>query len=152
MTRQSRRKTNQGEDEFQSPFGRLRATSHRCGICFFVLRHRKTAQRDFAVCSGLEKDFAKTWLPSATVYFFGLVLPFLEVIIGTLLILGLFTRLAAVFGGIVLTVLTTGLVIAGNSGGVAHNLIYSIIFFLLLYHADENGFCLDRKFGDRACK
>lgn len=122
------------------------------GFVFLFYGIEKLRSGILPFAQGLEKDFAKTWLPSATVYFFGLVLPFLEVIIGTLLILGLFTRLAAVFGGIVLTVLTTGLVIAGNSGGVAHNLIYSIIFFLLLYHADENGFCLDRKFGDRACK
>jgi len=122
------------------------------GFAFLFYGIEKLLGGILPFAQGLEKDFTKTWLPSTTVYLFGLVLPFLEVIIGSLLILGLFTRLAAVFGGIVVIVLTTGLIISGNSGGVAHNLIYSVIFFLLLYHADENSLCLDRKFGDRACK
>lgn len=92
---------------------------------------------------GHEKDFSTTWLPGSAVYSFGVALPFLELIAGSLLVLGMFTRFAAAFGGILLLLLTTGLTISGNPGAVAHNLIYSIIFFLLLHHADDNGMSLD---------
>lgn len=122
------------------------------GFVFLFYGIEKLRSGILPFAQGLEKDFSKTWLPSPTVFLFGLVLPFLEVIIGSLLILGLFTLLAATFGTLLLTVLTTGLIISGNSAGVAHNLIYSIIFFLLLYYADDNGFCLDRKFGNSDSK
>lgn len=114
------------------------------GFVFLVYAVEKLMTGPLQFSESLQKDFSKVWLPPAGVYIFGLVLPFLELVIGLLLILGLFTKFALILAGGLLVVLTIGLATLGNPGGVAHNLIFSIIIFLLLYHAEENGLCLDR--------
>ena len=93
---------------------------------------------------GLEKDFATTWLPARAVYVFGLLLPFLEVMVGVLLVLGFLRLFTLTFAGGLIVILTSGLAISGNPGGVAHNMIYALLIFLLLRHFEDDEICLDR--------
>src|SRR5579859_7335951 len=72
------------------------------GVGKFVVGLAATAQ-------WFQDGFAKTWLPPASVYAFSLALPFFEVTIGVLLILGLFTRYAAAVAGLLIMALTIGL-------------------------------------------
>jgi thiosulfate dehydrogenase (quinone) large subunit len=95
---------------------------------------------------GLEKQFADTFLPGTLVSLFGITLPFMEVLIGILLIAGLFTRYAIAFAGLLMVALTTGLAITGEPEGVGHNLIYSFILFGLLYYIGDNRWAFDRLF------
>ena len=48
-----------------------------------------------AFADGMTKGFEKSWLPSSMVHLFGSVLPFLELLTGILLIIGLKTKLAS---------------------------------------------------------
>jgi thiosulfate dehydrogenase [quinone] large subunit len=96
------------------------------------------------VAHGMQATFAKTWLPAQAVYLFTLILPFGEVVAGSLLILGWFTRYAAALAALLVLNLTVGLTIVGNSEVVAQNLIYAIGLFILQYLAEHNKLSIDR--------
>jgi thiosulfate dehydrogenase (quinone) large subunit len=56
----------------------------------------------------MAKNFKGTVLPDWFVYSFGLVLPFFETLIGTALVLGLFTRWALLAGSLLMSILIFG--------------------------------------------
>ncbi len=91
----------------------------------------------------MTRQFDRTFLPSVLVKAFTGALPSIEVVLGLLLLLGLFTRAALVLAGLVLIVLTTGLAILGNAPTVASNLLFLLVIWVLLSHAEENAFGLD---------
>jgi thiosulfate dehydrogenase (quinone) large subunit len=121
----------------------LRAT---IGFIFLVYGISKFLLGPVKFAEGLRQEFASTFLPQPMVYGFGLLLPFLEFGLGTLLVLGLFTRFALAITGLLLISLTAGVALRGQGDVVAHNLIYAAIVFLLMYHSDDNGICLDGLF------
>ncbi len=96
-----------------------------------------------ATAQGFQDGFAKTWLPGASVYAFSFALPFIEVTVGVLLILGLFTRYAAAVAGLLVMALTSGLTIKGSSTDVAINMGYAVALFILLYQVEDNGLSID---------
>jgi thiosulfate dehydrogenase [quinone] large subunit len=83
-------------------------------------------------------------LPSALVLPFAYALPFLEVLVGALLVLGLFQFAALVLGSLTMLGLTFGTVILGDPPTVAHNLQYALVFFVLLWFAEHDGYSVDR--------
>ena len=83
-------------------------------------------------------------LPSALVLPFAYALPFMEVLCGALILLGLFSAVALVLSGLLLVALTFGTVMLGDAPTVAHNLQYALVNFVLLWFADHNGFSVDR--------
>ena len=101
--------------------------------------------------AGLQQQFAGK-LPTALVVPFGYALPFLEVTVGTLLILGLFNQFGLTLAGLLIIALTLGKVIEGDPATVAHNLSYAIIIFVLLWLADYNRFSVDRLRRKQAAK
>jgi thiosulfate dehydrogenase (quinone) large subunit len=107
------------------------------GVGKFVVGVAATAQ-------GFQEAFAKTWVPPAGVYAFSVGLPFFEVTIGSLLILGLFTRFAAAVAGLLIMALTTGLTIKGSSQDVALNMGYAVALFILLHQVEDNELSVDR--------
>lgn len=94
---------------------------------------------------GLQQQFAKTWLPSEIVWFFGYLLPFVEVTVGGLLAIGLFTTIAALAGALLIRALTIGLAISGSAGAVANNLSYAVVLFLLIQLNDQNRLSIDAR-------
>ena len=96
-----------------------------------------------ATAQGFQDGFAKTWLPGASVYAFSFALPFFEVTIGVLLILGLFTRYAAAVAGLLIMALTAGLTIKGSSQDVALNMGYAVALFILLHKIEDNRLSID---------
>jgi len=74
---------------------------------------------------------------------FGYSLPFIEVLLGTLILLGLFNPISLLISGLLLIVLTFGMVILGDTPTVANNLIYVLINFALLYLAEYNFYSVD---------
>src|SRR5918911_12325 len=93
--------------------------------------------------AGMEKQFAGK-LPSALVLPFAYTLPFMEVVFGALILLGLFNSIALVASGLLLLALTFGTVMLGEAPTVAHNLQYALVNFVLLWLADYNGYSIDR--------
>jgi thiosulfate dehydrogenase [quinone] large subunit len=88
-------------------------------------------------------DFQATVLPSEMVHVFGLVLPFVEGLIGLLLILGFFTRAGLIAGGLLMAVLIFGTALRSEWNTIGMQLIYVAVYYLLLSKVDDNCYALD---------
>ena len=89
------------------------------------------------------EHLAKSPLPHSLTYGFSYAIPFLEAILGLTLILGVFTRIALIGGAVFMMLLTIG-VSANQQWDIAsQQLLYSAIFFLLLYLIEYNAFAVD---------
>ena len=97
--------------------------------------------------AGLMKQFEPTWFPPFAIITFGHVVPWVETIVGLLLIVGLFTRPALVVGGLLMTSLTFGTMFLQNFDLAWLQLTYAIAFFLLLAARPWNVISLDRMLG-----
>jgi thiosulfate dehydrogenase (quinone) large subunit len=93
--------------------------------------------------AGLETQFAGK-LPMFLIKPFGYALPFAEVIVGALIVFGLFNLFALVVSGLELIVLTFGVVVAGEFPSAAHNVQYALVNFVLLWFANYNGYSIDK--------
>lgn len=93
--------------------------------------------------AGMEKQFAGK-LPSALVVPFAYALPFMEVLFGALIVLGLFSTVALILSGLLLVALTFGTVMQGEFPTIAHNTQYALVNFVLLWFTDFNGYSVDR--------
>jgi thiosulfate dehydrogenase (quinone) large subunit len=96
-----------------------------------------------AFTAGLEKQFAGK-LPTELLVPFGYTLPFAEVAVGALIVLGLFNIVGLMLSGLLLIALTFGTIVEGNFPTVAHNVQYAFINSLLLWFAAYNGYSIDR--------
>jgi thiosulfate dehydrogenase [quinone] large subunit len=97
-----------------------------------------------AFAKQLVSHFAKTWLPDALVIGFAYVTPPVELLIGILVALGLFTRQGLVAGGLWMVALIFGSTLAADYDVVGIQLLYSLIFFVLLRHDVLNELSFDR--------
>jgi thiosulfate dehydrogenase (quinone) large subunit len=89
------------------------------------------------------EHLVKSPLPHSFAYGFSYAIPFLEAILGLTLILGVFTRISLVCGAVFMMALTIG-VAANQQWDVAgQQLVYSAVFFLLLFLIEHNAFALD---------
>ena len=89
-------------------------------------------------------QFSKTWLPERAVIAFAYVTPPAELLIGILVFLGLLTRLGLASGGLWMVALIFGSTLAGNYDVVGIQLLYSLIFFVLMRHESLNELSVDR--------
>jgi thiosulfate dehydrogenase (quinone) large subunit len=89
------------------------------------------------------EHMAKSPLPHSFTYAFSYVIPFFEAILGLTLILGVFTRLTLVCGAIFMMVLTLGVTANQQWDVASQQLLYSVVFFLLLYFIEHNSLALD---------
>jgi thiosulfate dehydrogenase [quinone] large subunit len=87
--------------------------------------------------------FAKTFLPGWSVYAFGLVLPWVETVLGLLLLLGFRTRIALVGSSALIFVLTFGTSIRQDWNTAGVQLIYAAIFAGLLVYREGDVYSLD---------
>ena len=94
--------------------------------------------------SHLAEQFSKSMLPPAIVSPFSLALPFLELITGALLILGLFTRFSCAMGVMLMLALILGSSMLEDWDNVFMQLIYGAYFSILYYFAFYNKYSLDR--------
>ncbi|MFL6208710.1 MAG: MauE/DoxX family redox-associated membrane protein [Pyrinomonadaceae bacterium] len=92
---------------------------------------------------GMNQRFAGK-LPAALVMPFAYALPFMEVLCGTLLLLGLFSGIALMLSGLLLVALTFGTVMLNDFPTVAHNTQYALVNFVLLWFVEHNDYSLDR--------
>jgi len=78
---------------------------------------------------------------------FAAVLPWVEATIGLLLLLGLFTRVAILAGAAVMVLLMAGASLAQDWDVAGLQLIYCVIYFLLLSYRERNFYSCDAWFG-----
>lgn len=97
---------------------------------------------------GMNQQFSGK-LPAFMVMPFAYAIPFCETTSGTLILFGLFSRMGLTLSGLLLIGLTFGLVILGQADKVAHNLIYVLANFALLWFLDLNRISLDALFAKK---
>ena len=92
-------------------------------------------------------QFSKSIIPIKLVSAFSMVLPFVELGLGILLILGLFTRFACVVGLIGMLALILGSCLIEQWDNVFSQTLYSLYFVMLYYYAFYNRYSFDRLLG-----
>jgi len=78
---------------------------------------------------------------------FAAVLPWVETILGVLLVLGLFSRFTLIVGALVMTALVIGTNLAQDWLVAGLQLPYCFIYYYLLVHLEQNSISLDSMFG-----
>lgn len=95
--------------------------------------------------NSMVKMFEGTRLPSAFVVPFAYVLPWLEGVIGLLILIGLRTREALIAGALLMLALTFGTALRQDWDIVAIQLFYSLVYALLIAALRFNTLSLDAK-------
>ena len=96
---------------------------------------------------GMVTEFGQSFLPMWLVQPFSYALPFLELLTGLLLILGLFTRFAIFVGAAVMLILILGSALIEEWQNVAIQMFYGVYFAGLLVFLEYNGVSLDARRG-----
>ncbi|MCF8714432.1 DoxX family membrane protein [Joostella atrarenae] len=96
-----------------------------------------------AFSNGIIKTFENSMLPEFLVIPFSYVLPFAELIFGLLLILGLFTRVAAIATSIVLLSLVFGSTLIESWGNITSQLIHIAFLVFVIQNIEENTYAID---------
>jgi thiosulfate dehydrogenase [quinone] large subunit len=112
------------------------------GVVFLFFGVGKFAGGVANFAGGMSERFSGK-LPSVFVLPFAYALPFAEVILGTLILIGLGARIALTLSGLLLIGLTFGTVMLGDAPTVAHNLQYAFVNFVLLWFSESNAFSVD---------
>jgi thiosulfate dehydrogenase (quinone) large subunit len=89
------------------------------------------------------EHLAKSPLPHSLAFGFSYAIPFLEAILGLTLILGVFTRISLVCGAVFMMALTIGVTSNQQWDIAGQQLLYSVVFFLLLFFIEHNTVALD---------
>jgi thiosulfate dehydrogenase [quinone] large subunit len=104
----------------------------------------------FRILSGTGKFAAtmaagmtKSPLPHGFVMGFGCCIPWLETVLGLMLILGLGTRVALVAGAMFMWALTFGVTSNQQWDVAGQQLLYSLVFFVLMFTVDYNRLAVD---------
>jgi len=91
----------------------------------------------------LNEQFARSPLPPGLVHLFGTVLPTVEGLIGLLLLIGLKTRWALIAASFLMMVLTFGAALVQDWSVAGTQLVYALIFSVLLFMRRYNSWSLD---------
>jgi thiosulfate dehydrogenase [quinone] large subunit len=102
-----------------------------------------------AFASTTAAEFNKTPLPTSLVHAFLVVVPFAELVLGTLTVLGLFTRWALTLGGLLIAALVFGTAMRSDWNTVGVQMIYAITYYFLLADRSSNRFSVDALLGSR---
>ncbi len=89
-------------------------------------------------------QFKNAVLPLAAVEVFSHALPFVELLTGVLLIMGLFTRFAAVIGVLIMLALIFGSSMIEQWENVFTQIVYGLCFALIYYFERYNYYSVDR--------
>ena len=89
------------------------------------------------------EQFAHTPLPSWSVHQFALILPFIEGLLGTLLLVGLRTRAALIGASLLMAVLTFGACLVQDWAAAGTQLMYALVLSALLFLHRYDGWSVD---------
>lgn len=116
----------------------------RLGLGMNFLMHGISRLPDLSgFAAHLEKTMARSWLPLPLVTAAGYTIPFVELVVGGLLLAGLFLRTTLVLGAIFMIGLTFGICLAQNWTVAAEQLIYLAIFAALLATVRQDRYSID---------
>ncbi|MGD1873155.1 MAG: DoxX family protein [Mastigocoleus sp.] len=90
-----------------------------------------------------------SYFPEPLVRINAFLVPIVELIVGILITLGLFTRAALVVTFGLMVILMLGVTSVQNWGAASSQLIYGIILFILLAGVSFNTFSIDHRFRER---
>jgi thiosulfate dehydrogenase [quinone] large subunit len=96
-----------------------------------------------AFANGAVHGMDKGPLPHALSLGFLYATPYIELVVGALLLVGLCTRLTLVAGSLFIIALTFGTTTIQNWAGAGGQLSYSIVFFILLWLVEANTISVD---------
>jgi thiosulfate dehydrogenase [quinone] large subunit len=96
-----------------------------------------------AFADGLVKLFGDTQLPALLVRPFGVGLVFVETIVGLLVLLGLWTRVALIVGSATMAAPIFGTALRSGWNTLAIQLLYAVIYAALLAARGYNAYSLD---------
>ena len=94
-------------------------------------------------------QFAQTPLPRWSVYSFGLSLPWIEALLGLLLLIGLRTRAALIGGGLLILTLTFGSSLIQDWSAAGSQLTYALAYTALLFLLRYNTWSIDQALAKR---
>jgi thiosulfate dehydrogenase (quinone) large subunit len=94
---------------------------------------------------GVVKSFAKTPLPAALVAPYAYAIPFVEVALGLLILIGIGLRYVLPLGAIYIMTLMIGTLMRADYLVVSEQLGYSLIFVLLIAFRSYDRFSYDRR-------
>ena len=89
--------------------------------------------------------FADTYLPLPLVHAFLYTLPFVEMVLGAMMILGLFTRWAMIGGSVMMLLLVYGNTARQEWGTAGNNMVYALYFWIMLALQDYDWLALDNR-------
>lgn len=97
-----------------------------------------------AFSEGMVNNFKESLMPGFLVLPFSYALPFVEFLLGVLLVLGWQTKQAAIVGGILMLVLMGGTTLIENWSALPSQMIH-LLFFVLVYEFNQsNSMALDQ--------
>jgi thiosulfate dehydrogenase (quinone) large subunit len=97
-----------------------------------------------AFAAYMDKQMHNAPLPGFLVHFVATVLPWCEATVGLLLVLGLWTSAALMAGSLLMLTLQIGTCLAQNWDVAGGQLMYVLLFFVLLTYAERNRWSMDR--------
>ena len=110
-------------------------------ICLHGVVRWAAGLRNFA--ESLLPMFQKTPLPAWSVYSFGYVLPVVEALVGACVLFGFQTKRALISGSVLMLVLMFGSTLRQDWPTVGIQLMYSLIYSLLLAGRRFNSYSVD---------
>jgi thiosulfate dehydrogenase [quinone] large subunit len=84
-----------------------------------------------------------SYIPVSMLSLFATVQPWVELILGLLLVIGLATRFSLIAGGLVIMALVFGTNLAQDWLVSGLQLIYAFLYYYLLVHLDQNRYSID---------
>jgi thiosulfate dehydrogenase [quinone] large subunit len=96
---------------------------------------------EFAV--KLVMQFSHAPLPAWSVWFFGLILPSIEALLGLLILIGLRTRAALIAASLLITLLTFGAALLQDWAAAGTQLTYALVYSTLIFLHRHNEYSID---------
>ena len=87
--------------------------------------------------SGMVDNFSEAFLPDFSVLLLGYVIPIVELVIGLILITGIFLKFGLIIAFLLMAVLIFGMSLLQEWGVVGTQMIYLIALFFIMYFQDE---------------
>jgi len=98
----------------------------------------------FAFATNTAQHLGNAPLPHGLVLTFGYVIPFAEAALGIALIFGIFTRPSLICGSLLMMMLTAGVTANQQWETASQQLLYLLVFFVLLHFRSDNWLALDQ--------